>query len=113
MKTTVKEYQAKARLRANLNCSAENVRFTDVDLYHGLKHEADKIDEEYFDKIPTVSVSFYIGYRKYYQDVVKIGKTYFDRSVKMTKSRGYRSIQEIPEITERMTRDMIDDMHYY
>lgn len=113
MKTTVKTFQANAELRRNLNNSAENTMHTDLELSLALKNEANKIDEEYFNLLDTVSVSFYIGYRKYYEDVTKIGKTYFSRTTKMTKSNGYRDIKEIGVITDRMKSDMIDDMYYY
>ena len=113
MKTTVKEYQIQLELRKNLKNSAENTYFSDLDLSLGLKKMADEIDETYFNKLDTVSVSYLIGSRSYYGDVVKIGKTYFSRGVKMTRSRGYWCIKEIPQVTNEMTDSMIADSYYY
>jgi hypothetical protein len=69
--------------------------------------------EEEVKAIPTVKVQYYIGYRQYFDSVIKIGKSYFDRGTKMTASRGYRSITEIDEITEEMERRMTADSHWY
>lgn len=62
---------------------------------------------------PMVNVSFMIGGRIYYREVVKIGKTYFDDGRKMTKSNGFWCIEEIPAITDKMTQSMIEDSYYY
>lgn len=74
-----------------------------------------RVDEITFilNAMPTVCVEFYIGYRRYYRSVVKLGKTYFDDGHKMTKSRGYRDIQEIESITDKMKKEMIEDSYYY
>ena len=65
------------------------------------------------DAQPHVNVSFYIGFRAYYRSVIKIGKTYFHHYEKMTKSNGFRCIEEIPEITQEMKDDMLSDTYYY
>ena len=63
--------------------------------------------------IPMINVSYYIGHRRYFDSVIKLGKTYFDRNTKMTARAGYRSINEIEEITEDMDRQMMADSHWY
>lgn len=64
-------------------------------------------------KLPTVCVSYFIGFRSYYSEVVKIGKTLLHRGEKMTQARGYRCIEEIPEITDEMVESMVSDSYYY
>tara|TARA_R110002049_G_scaffold224712_4_gene396509 strand:+ start:9566 stop:9907 length:342 start_codon:yes stop_codon:yes gene_type:complete len=113
MKITVKVYQAKAEEKRNLYFQFTQAEENDnIPLYFELKEKYEALEKE-FDSMPTVAVSFSIGYRRYYQNVVKIGKTYFDRTTKMTASNGYRCIKEIPAITDAMRSDMIDDAHYY
>ena len=114
MKTTAKEYQFKSELRSDLNRAASNARYEErwsekVQLEAMIK----TLDEDYFDKLDTVNVSFMIGSRSYYQAVVKIGKAYYDGSRRMTKGRGYYCIEEIAEITDRMNADMLSDSYYY
>jgi hypothetical protein len=69
--------------------------------------------EAIISSFPTVCVSYCIGYRSYYQEVIKIGKSYYLHGRRMTKSRGYRSIEEIPEITDKMSESMLADSYYY
>tara|TARA_R110002126_G_scaffold93089_2_gene220733 strand:+ start:8986 stop:9330 length:345 start_codon:yes stop_codon:yes gene_type:complete len=80
------------------------------------EHEA-KLDmakcQKIVDSFPTAPVSFYIGYRKYFEEVIKIGNSFFTRGEKMTKSRGFRNVVEIEKITQEMTNEMISDSHYY
>lgn len=64
-------------------------------------------------KETKVNIQFYIGWRTYYECVIKKGKYYYRRNEKMTKSRGYHGIKEIPHITENMRNDMLSDMYYY
>ena len=82
------------------------------DKYHEIKTELEKI-EKYFDSVHTISVKAWIGSRKYYKTVAKFGKSYFNRGEKMTQSNGWYSVQEIPEITQEMTNEMISDSYYY
>lgn len=113
MKISVKTYQAKTEAKRNLYLQFTQAEKNDnMPLYFELKEKHEALEKE-FDSIPTVPVSFLIGYRLYYRNVIKIGKTYFDGTTKMTASRGYRNIEEIPCITEKMSSDMIDDLHYY
>jgi hypothetical protein len=122
MKTTTKEFKANeevkqlnqriVRINKDLIQRGQNTLETDKEL-----EKAEKIlecqKEVYYDKLDTVCVSFMIGYRLYYREVFKIGSYYYDNSQKMTKSNGYRCIEEIEEITEKMTEDMIADSYYY
>ena len=65
-------------------------------------------------QFPTVYISYSIGYRRYYEQVVKVGTTFINyQGEKMTKANGYRLVTEIPEITESMKEDMISDSYYY
>lgn len=113
MKTTIKEFTEKALLRKSLNRKAYLIKNEDPIKSQELTNEANELDKNYFDKVEKVFVSFYIGYRRYYREVSKIGKSYFDDTQKMNKRLGYRNIQEISEITEEMREQMIDDAHYY
>lgn len=54
-----------------------------------LESQLKEVREE-MKKAPTVYVSYCIGYRSYYTEVVKLGKSYFHRGEKMTKKNGYR-----------------------
>jgi len=114
MKTTTKKYQEQTKLRSQLRSWV----FTfEKNQKWGAKLEAEEaiaeLDHLYFNQLETVNVSFMIGYRSYYRAVVKIGKSYYSHYEKMTKSRGYRAIEEIEEITEKMNEAMIDDSYYY
>ncbi|PXX26264.1 hypothetical protein C7967_11525 [Thalassospira sp. 11-3] len=114
MKTTLKEYNEKSQEKSELRRSADNARYSqDYTTYHELTEKVKELDQAYFDKLDTVSVSYWIGGRSYYQDVVKIGKAYFCHGRKMTKGNGYRFIEEIPEITDKMAADMMADSYYY
>ena len=124
MKTTSKEYQEKSATRGQLvranHRLSDEIRMRGNNDIHDLFVERTKneeaikeLEDSYFSKLDTVNVSFLIGYRNYYRTVVKIGKTYFDRNEKMTRGNGYRLIEEIEEITEEMTKEMIEDSHYY
>jgi len=122
MKTTVKEFNANNEVRkenqsivrrnTELIRERKNTLETDKEL-----HKAEAILEcqkqVYFDKLPTVKIQYWIGYRQYFSEVTKIGKQYFLRYEKMTKSRGYRSIIEIEEITDKMSEQMMADSYYF
>lgn len=113
MKITTKEYQQEIATRRILNNQAEEALTSEnSELYFKLKAKAGKIDE-WVEAIPTVSISFIIGYRRYYRGVIKIGKTYFTQGVKMTKENGFRAIKEIEAITDKMQNEMISDRHCY
>ena len=65
------------------------------------------------DKFPKVAIKYYIGSRDYCEEAVKIGAFYFKNGHKLTKSKGYHCIEEIPEITDKMKTEMYEDMMYY
>ena len=114
MKTTAKEYQFKSELRSDLNRAASNARYEErwsekVQLEAMIK----TLDEDYFNKLDTVNVSYYIGSRSYYEGVVKIGKSYFQHGRRMTKGRGFYCIEEIESITDEMSQSMLADSYYY
>ena len=114
IKTTKREFLAKSEEQNNYRIAANSAhRNADYSLQHELEQKADKLDEEYFSKINTVNVSFYIGSRSYYRNVFKIGKSYFMHGDTMTAKRGYSSITEIDEITDEMEKEMLDDSYYY
>lgn len=114
MKTTVKEYEAKKAERRTMKNLREDARMNDdFSMMQLLDVSIALLEESYFDKLETVAVKFYIGYRSYYEEVVQIGKTMFSNGTKMTKQNGFRSIEIIPEITDDMTKEMISDMYYY
>ena len=86
MKITVKAFQTKAEEKRNLYVQFTQAEENDnMPLYFELKEKYEALEKE-FDSMPTVSVSFSIG---------------------------YRCIKEIPAITDAMRSDMIDDAHYY
>jgi hypothetical protein len=116
MKTTSKEYQAMCDLRRKANHQIQRIKEGIEPSYIEvleLEQKVKELEQTYFDQVEKVFVEFYIGFRRYYRQVVKIGKTYFDRADKLTKSNGYRWVKEIPEITEKMTEEMIADSYYY
>ncbi len=80
--------------------------------YEEIRNEQEKL-EKYFDSVHTVSVQAWIGSRKYYKTVAKFGKYFYNRGDKMTQSNGWYSVQEIDEITDKMTEEMISDSYYY
>ena len=126
MKTTKKKYleqyaeyyALKRGLRA-LSDEADNIekaggRSTHIwNQYHEAKERIKDIEVGYIDLLEMVNVAFSIGSRGYARKVAKIGKSYFDKGEQMTKGRGYWSIEEIPEITQEMTDEMISDTYYY
>jgi glutamyl-tRNA reductase len=122
MKTTLTEFnlnnevrkneQRTVRINTELIRERKNTLETDKEL-----EKAEAIlecqKEVYFDKLDTVNIKYWIGWRQYFATVPKIGKQYFLRFEKMTKSRGYSSITEIEEITEKMSNEMLADSYYY
>lgn len=114
MKTTRKEYLSKYEEMKNLKIvEQEAERNEDWSMYFVIETSIKELKSDYFDKLNTVSVSYYIGSRSYYEDVVKIGKSYFKNGHAMTKGRGYYCISEIEEITDKMTTSMMADAYWY
>ena len=114
MKITVKQYNEKVQERKTLkNLIYEADTNNDWSMVELLKVSLQILEDEFFALVDAVCVKYWIGYRTYYQEVHKIGKTYFCSGEKMTKRNGYRSIEEIEEITDKMKESMIADSHYY
>lgn len=113
MKFTSKEYTRLTETRKQFrNLVEEWTRLGRHDKAQECKEGAER-SQNILDRFPTVPVKYYIGYRQYFQEVVKCGKSYFLYGRKMTKGNGYRSIEEIDEITPKMTEAMISDSYYY
>lgn len=115
MKTTVKEFEKQTEVINGLSSLMEEAKYNvDYDIHYKASEAFNAIHELYFNKLEMVNVSYMVGSRLYYEAVYKIGKTYFTTTKrKMTKSRGFRCIEEIEEITEQMHKDMIADSYYY
>jgi len=123
MTTTVKIYIEQSEYKTFLNnkinkcedlvrCS-ENTIDTDKEMENAIIQKED-LDVNYFDKVSTVSVQFYIGNRKYYDTVHCIGKTFLRRGKRMNMTNGgYSNIMVINEITEEAKEEMLSDSHYY
>ena len=113
MKVTRKVYQEKYDERGQLKRAIEDAECAErFDEWRELRAKLPEL-EKFFDQLPKVKVSFSIGSRGYYQEVVKIGKSYFQYGEAMTKGRGYWSITEIPEVTQEMKDEMVEDAYYY
>ena len=115
MKTTAKEYEFKSELNGELARAEYQAGNVDGDFVKEaeLARMQETLEADYFSKLDTVNVHFYIGSRSYYENVVKIGKRYYKHGQSMTQGRGYNSITEIVEITKKNRADMIDDSYYY
>ena len=114
MKVTVKQIEAKKEERKDLK-NLREVAFQNEDYSMVVAIDASlEAIEEFFKLVSTKTVSYWCGQRKFYEEVYQIGKTFFTSSfTKMTKSRGFRSIIEIDEITEKNVHDMLSDVYYY
>jgi len=122
MRTTVKEYQQKTeykhdlqrliRIGTDLVRCGDNTKVTDSVLLQN-ELELSKLKGSYFNLLDTVIVEYWIGFRKYADKVIKIGKTYFLNGRKMTKSNGYNTIIEVDSITDTMRKDMLADSYWY
>ncbi len=123
MKTTRKVYLEKLEEVKNLSTivynntllirQALNTVETDREMENA-EAEIQKLNENYFDKLETVFIEYWIGCRKYAESVYKIGKSYFDDRGRITKSKhGYKSIVEVDGISDNMRESMIADSYYY
>ena len=117
MKANRKNYMELVESKSLLNNQNNNIQYSnsedkDWNQYHNNQEEIKKIEEQ-LEQYPTVTVSYWIGGRSYYDEVIKLGQSYFLRGRSMTKSNGYHSINEIEEITEQMQHDMYADAYYY
>ncbi len=61
----------------------------------------------------TVNIRYSVGSRQYYENVVKIGKTYLKGRYKINKTSDCWNIKEIPKITKEHKKEMISDTYYY
>ena len=59
-----------------------------------------------------VNVHFSIGFRGYNEKAYKVGK-YLYTCIGLTKLTKYYSPEIIPEITEQMEKEALDDLYYY
>jgi len=113
-KTSRKEYLKKYALKMAMTRDSKTQRvIPSISVHRDLKDELETLEKDYFSKLTKVFVSFSIGFRDYQEEVVKIGKCYFQYGEAMTKGRGYYFIEEIPEITEEMKTQMLSDSYYY
>ena len=114
IKTTAREYKNSYELLRQAKNEIDNLRRADkITELVELEKEIKKFEAKYFDRLPTVLVSFCIGSRNYYREVVKLGKSYFQHGRSMTKSNGHYCITEIDEITDKMSEEMLADSYYY
>ena len=94
--------------RINRTCYRDNTPESDLRVVR----EYAELNKE-LESVEKINVSYMIGNRSYYSSVYKIGKAYFNGNSKMTRSRGYWCIEEIPEITQKMQDEMISDINWY
>jgi hypothetical protein len=111
-KTTRKEFEAKYDEKMSMT-RAKNNAPDDANLWVELNNKLKELEENYFAKLTKVNVAYSIGHRDYASEVVKLGKSYFLYGRPMTAGNGYWSVNEIPEITDRMKADMLSDSYYY
>lgn len=109
-KSTVKEYINSYELLMEAKRELNRLRMEEKFIDYGhLNHEIQKFEEKYFNQLPTVNVEYWYGSSMHYEKVVKISETYLLYGKRMTKSRGFYFIKEIPEITEAMVNRMISE----
>lgn len=111
-----KDYQLYADIKKANNKAIWNDETTNgigTDLQKALKKENEEIDATLAD-LPRICISCMVGYRTfYYDDVIQIGKTLYRGAEKVNKQNGYRVVEIIPEVTDRMRQDMIADSYHY
>lgn len=114
MKILRKDYQEKFQEKRDLIYAQREAELKEAWAeYFEIKGKIAILEQEFFEKLEKVKVSFYIGCRAYYQEVVKIGKAYFQYGRAMTRGAGYECIVEIPEIDDEMKKEMMEDSYYY
>lgn len=114
MKTTRKEYLANYQERSEYKSFEDTARRNeDWGMVKLMQDSVQLLEEKYFNLIDTVCISFFIGSRSYYEEAVKIGKTYFQYGRSMTQGNGYYCINEIDSITDEMNKSMMADSYYY
>ncbi len=114
MKITVKNFLLQADRKKVLYWRMEEFKRTGEKVnqfYKDLKEHEEIV--KWIDTVETINVKFFIGYRRYFAEVYKVGKSYFEHGQKMTKKNGYRSIVELAEITAEQHQEMTEDLYYY
>lgn len=110
-KTTAREYKASYELLMDAKRAMNAARFEErFDDMVALQTEIEKYEKGYFAELPTVNVKYSIGGRMYYREVVKLGKSFYEHGRRLPKRF---NPQEIEEITDKMTEEMIADSYYY
>lgn len=114
MKLTAKNYLALYEKLGEINVEMDHInRITgDYAKLPAFNKQQEAVIAD-IEKYEHVLVAYSIGSRGYFDRVAKIGKSYFDGIQKMTKSRGYWFVTEIPEITDEMRERYEADQHYY
>ena len=86
---TIKMYNQKVEERRKLYFESEQAKKQgNWDLYFELKSAKAFLENDFFEKLPRVNVSYMIGTRQYYDVVIKIKNSYFLYGRKMTYSKG-------------------------
>lgn len=110
-KTTAREYKASYALLMDATRKMNQLRiegeYTEA---HELEELIKTYNKKYFDKLPTVNVQYSIGGRRYFREVVKLGKSFFEHGKRLPKRWAPK---EIEEITDAMRKEMIADSYYY
>ena len=112
---TAKQVEALYAAKKEISNAIEDNKInqaTDWDLHFQLTEEFKKLEAK-IEAIPTVTIQYWIGSRKYYDNAIKVGQRFFLRGRSMTKARGYHGIEQIEEITEKMSSEMLADFYYY
>jgi len=92
----------------NLDRNLENITYEE---FQNAEAECEKFEKE-LQKVEKVSVSFYIGNRRYYELCYKVGKSIYRQRgfIRLGKDSGYTVIDTI---TDEMSDQMRDDSNYY
>lgn len=110
-KTTAREYKNSYELLMDAKRKMNELKREEkYNEYAELQKEIEKFEKKYFETLPTVNVKYSIGGRRYFREVVKLGKSFFEHGRRLPKRW---CPVEIEEITEKMTAEMIADSYYY
>jgi len=113
MRATKKLYLENIAKRKSLHRTIEDTRISqDYEKHFEARKQIEELNSEYFNKLTKTPVTYHLGGRRYFEEVVKIGKYFYNDRGLMSKSR-YRAIIVIDEITEEMRKEMISDSHFY
>ena len=110
-KTTAREYKASYELLMKAKRAINAARMEErYDEMFELEQEIEKFEKKYFDRLPTANVKYSIGGRRYFREVVKLGKSFYEHGRRLPKR--FAPV-EIDEITDKMREEMIADSYYY